>query len=145
MMRRLKEGKMLSTADLLQSTADLFQKKERKKRDRPIDHEDYIVIKMYVLENMARLFIDNGDGTFTYRRGLDDLAVAKELKGTIPHITPLNVAFVRRKQKPPIKLRMPNGQSKRKAGVKGPGIKQRLSILEHRIHELEMRIGEKAQ
>jgi hypothetical protein len=124
---------------------DLFLKRERKKRDRPIDHEDYIVIKMYVLEHMARLFIDNGDGTFTYRRGLDDLAVAGELKETIPHITPLNVAFVRRKQRPPIKLKLPPGQSKKKLGIKGPGIKQRLSILEHRIHELEMRIGEKAQ
>jgi hypothetical protein len=120
--------------DMLQGPTDLFQKTERKKRRAPIDHEDYIVIKAHIVNNMARLFIDNQDGTFTYRKGNDDQTVANELRDLVPNIVQQNVSFVRQKQKPPIKLKLPNGQSKRADG-------SRVAMLEQRITKLEMKLS----
>jgi DNA-directed RNA polymerase subunit L len=110
---------------------DMFQKTERKKRRAPIDHEDYIVIKAHIVNNMARLFIDNQDGTFTYRKGNDDHTVANELRDLVPNIVQQNVSFVRQKQKPPIKLKLPNGQTKR-----APDLARRVAMLEQRVDEL---------
>jgi hypothetical protein len=118
---------------MLQGPTDLFQKTERKKRAAPVDHEDYIVIKAHIVNNMARLFIDNGDGTFTYRRGHDDQTVANELRDLVPNIAQRNVAFVRQKQRPPIKLKLPKGQTKRADG-------SRVAMLEKRVAELEKKM-----
>jgi hypothetical protein len=123
--------------EMLQGSTDLFQKTERKKRRAPIDHEDYIVIKAHIVNNMARLFIDNQDGTFTYLKVNDDHTVSNELRDLVPNIVQQNVSFVRQKQKPPIKLKLPNGQSKRVT----PGLERRVTYLEQRIAELDRSIS----
>jgi hypothetical protein len=122
-------------------TIDLFKKSGGRKNNPRLDPEDYIVVKTHLVNNMDKLFIDNKDGTFTYRRGVDDQTVANEInqgdiiKDTI--ITPRNIAFVRLKQRPPINLRQPAGRAKKERGVK-----HRLTLLEQRVYELEKRTGE---
>jgi hypothetical protein len=133
-----RRSKMLQ--DTFKDTIDLFKKRASRKNSPRLDPEDYIVVKTHLVNNMDKLLIDNKDGTFTYRRGVDDQTVADEINGngivqdTI--ITPRNISFVRLKQRPPIKLRLPAGRAKKERGVK-----YRLTLLEQRVYELEKRIG----